>query len=140
MTKRIPQDIWDSVKTEYLTGTTPLRELGKKYGVDYTTICKKAKKENWNALKQIVQQEADERTKAFVVDIKISNNERAINITNTLLAKLEDSANTVKSKDISAIKGIVASLQGLREMEVFKLVNENADIKVEMASVEEYSE
>lgn len=135
------RETWDAVKTEYLTGNLKLREIGEKYGVDHTAICRRAKKENWQELRTKLQREADERIYNTLIDTKVSNNERAIAITDTLLAKIEQSSKTVSPDDRNAIKSLVVSLQGLREMEVFKVTNtESADIRVDMASAEEYSD
>src|SRR5574343_611444 len=42
---------WEAVKFEYMNGTT-LKELAQRFEVHFTTIQKKAKKENWPRSKQ----------------------------------------------------------------------------------------
>ena len=43
---------WQKIKTEYITTDTSYRELSQKYGVHYTNIAKRAKKEDWQQLRQ----------------------------------------------------------------------------------------
>ena len=44
---------WTKIKTEYITNPdTSYRELSQKYGVHYTNIAKKAKKEDWQQQRQ----------------------------------------------------------------------------------------
>ena len=44
---------WTSIKTEYVTNPdSTYRELSAKYGVHYTNIAKKAKKEDWKQQRQ----------------------------------------------------------------------------------------
>ena len=131
---------WDAIKTEYLADTLSYRALGKKYGVDYTAICRKAKKENWDAVKLNIQRDAEERVHSFIVDTKVSNSERAMRMTETLLSKIEDAINSATRKDVSSLKGLVTSLKDLNEMGVFNVVNDSADIKVEMQGLDDYAD
>jgi len=59
---------WEKMKAEYLTTDITIRELAQKYGVHYTTIGKKAAKEDWQTLRQ--QQSNKTLTKILTADTK----------------------------------------------------------------------
>lgn len=135
------QETWEAIKTAYLTGNYTLRQLSATHGVDKSAICRKAKKENWDAIRDKLEREAQERIENAIVDTKVSNNERVARMTSTLLDKLEQAINTCSRKDVSAMRGITTSLKDLQEMGVFKVTEtEDADIRVDMGSVDEYSD
>lgn len=124
---------WKLIQAEYCTGTSSLRELAKKHGVTASSICMHSKKEGWVKQVEAIEQEISKRTIEHTVQMRVSNNERAMRMTTRLLAKIEESIEVVNKKDVGALKGLVASLKDLQELGVFKLQNEDNNVKIEIA-------
>ena len=53
---------WQTIKTEYITTDTSYRKLGKKHGVNYTTVCQRGKAEGWVEMRKQYKQETLAKT------------------------------------------------------------------------------
>lgn len=81
---------WTKIKTEYVTtDKSSYRKLAEKYGVSLGTLCKRAQRENWPALKQQSYDKKVSKTIASVEDKQVKKLERILNITDKLLDKIE---------------------------------------------------
>ena len=80
---------WNKIKTEYITTDTSYRKLAQKYGVNATTIAKKAGKEDWVAQRN--QQASKTLSKTLAVDSKRKADRmaRIQDATDLLLDKIE---------------------------------------------------
>ena len=114
---------WTKIKTEYITNPdTSYRELSQKFGVHYTNIAKKAKKEDWQQQRQqhinTVQTKAQHAVERKQVD-------RA--------AKLDDAADLLLDKvlefiamsdsmlvNTQAMKHLSGVLKDIKEIKGFK--------------------
>lgn len=56
---------WNRMKNDYVNHNMSLHALAKKYGVSYSTIQGKAKRENWNLLRMGVEEPGNEVRKAM---------------------------------------------------------------------------
>lgn len=52
---------WDGIKAEYVAGTTPVREISKKYGVSEGRIYRKATSEGWKKLREKIRKKTEEK-------------------------------------------------------------------------------
>lgn len=123
---------WAKIKTEYVTNPdASYRELSQKYGVHYTNIAKKAKKEGWQQLRQqhtnAVQTKAQHAVERKQVDRASRLDDAAdllLDKVMEFLAMTEDMPVTTQSmkhisgvlRDIKEIKGIKSDAD-LREQE-----------------------
>lgn len=81
---------WTKIKTEYITtDKSSYRKLAEKYGVSLGTLCKKAQRENWPALKQRSYDKKVSKTIASVENNQVKKLERILSITDKLLDKIE---------------------------------------------------
>ncbi len=81
---------WTKIKTEYITAeNSSYRKLADKYGIPLGTIYKRAKRENWVALKQQSYDKKVAKTVASVENNQIKKLERILTITDKLLDKIE---------------------------------------------------
>lgn len=80
---------WQAIKTEYITTDTSYRKLAQKYGVNATTIAKKASKEDWVSQRQ--QQASRTLSKTLAADSrkKADRLTRIQDATDRLLEKIE---------------------------------------------------
>ena len=86
---------WEKIKAEYLTTEISMRDLAQKYGVHYTTIGKKAAKEEWQTQRQ---QQADRTlTKMLTADTKkkVDRAYRLMTVADKLLKKVEPVLNSL---------------------------------------------
>ena len=84
---------WQKIKTEYITTDTSYRKLAQKYGVNATTIAKKAGKEDW--VSQRNQQASKTLSKTLAADSKRKADRmaRIQDATDLLLDKIERAIN-----------------------------------------------
>ena len=80
---------WNKIKTEYITTDTSYRKLAQKYGVNSTTIAKRAGKEDW--VSQRNQQASKTLSKTLAADSKRKADRmaRIQDATDLLLDKIE---------------------------------------------------
>ena len=80
---------WQKIKTEYLTTDTSYRKLAQKYGVNATTIAKRASKEEWQTQRK--HQASKTLSKALAADSKKKADRltRIQDATDRLLDKIE---------------------------------------------------
>lgn len=80
---------WQAIKTEYITTDTSYRKLAQKYGVNPTTIAKRASKEGWQTERQ--HQASKTLSKALAADSrkKADRLTRIQDATDRLLDKIE---------------------------------------------------
>ena len=155
---------WAKIKTEYLTTNTSYRELSQKYGVHYTNIAKKAKKEGWQQQRQQHINTVQTKMQQAVERKQVDRAARLQSVADKLLNKIEEAVDRYAMEEIfvdrqglrqitGALKDItdiqmIRSEADLREQEarIAKLrkeaerEEESKDVKVEISSeLEEYS-
>lgn len=132
---------WAKIKTEYVTNPdASYRELSHKYGVHYTNIAKKAKKEGWQQLRKQHTNAVQTKAQHAVERKQVDRASRLDDAADLLLDKVmefmamtEDMPVTTQSmkhisgvlRDIKEIKGIKSDAD-LREQEarIAKLLKE----------------
>ncbi len=80
---------WQAIKTEYLTTDTSYRKLAQKYGVNATTIAKRASKEDWVSHRQQQASKVLSKTLAVATKKKVDRLTRIQDATDKLLDKIE---------------------------------------------------
>ena len=106
---------WEKIKAEYLTTEISMRDLAQKYGVHYTTIGKKAAKEEWQTQRQ---QQADRTlTKMLTADTK---------------KKVEQAVDDEKPMSANAIKNLSDALKNIRDTQ---MIRSEADMREQEARI-----
>lgn len=110
---------WNKIKAEYIAGGTSYRKLCEKYGVSRTTLQRKAKDENWLALRS----QAEAKTETKIIDA-VSNDaaEKAVNIID-VADKLVEKIYEMLSADVTnaqSIKNLTSALKDLKEIKGYK--------------------
>lgn len=125
---------WNRIKTEYITTDTSYRELSQKYGVHYTNIAKRAKKEDWQQLRQ--QQTNTTQTKMIqaVERRKVDRAAKLIGVSDLLLDKvrgmLEDDSGTITSQAMRNLSGV------LRDIKEIQMIRSDADMREQEARID----
>lgn len=125
---------WNRIKTEYITTDTSYRELSQKYGVHYTNIAKRAKKEDWQQLRQ--QQTNTTQTKMIqaVERRKVDRAAKLIGVSDLLLDKvrgmLEEDSGTMTSQAMRNLSGV------LRDIKDIQMIRSDADMREQEARID----
>ncbi len=111
---------WEKIKAEYLTTEISIRDLAQKHGVHYTTIAKKASKEEWQTQRQ--QQANKTLTKMLAADTK-QKVDRATRL-KTVADKLLDKVEVLVAQDdylsAAAIKNLSDALKNIKEAQMIR--------------------
>lgn len=107
---------WEKMKAEYLTTDITIRELAQKYGVHYTTIGKKAAKEDWQTLRQ--QQSNKTLTKILTADTKRKADRaaRLMSVADKLTDKIERYVDGADVITPTSAKNIADAMKSLKEV------------------------
>lgn len=112
---------YDAIRTEYLASDVTFASLAKKYGVDRTSISRKAKKDHWDEEKSRLRIRAHEVVQERTIDAQVSLADRCMNILNIMVGKVTEAAQGVQPDDIRAQKDIMSMVKDLNEMGAFVL-------------------
>lgn len=107
---------WEKMKAEYLTTDITIRELAQKYGVHYTTIGKKAAKEDWQTLRQ--QQSNKTLTRILTADTKRKADRaaRLMTVADKLTDKIERYVDGADVITPTSAKNIADAMKSLKEV------------------------
>lgn len=127
---------WNKIKTEYITNPdTSYRELSQKYGVHYTNIAKRAKKEDWQ--QQRKQQANATQTKMIqaVERRKVDRAAKLMDVSDLLLQKIESLVEELDVMDASPkdIRSLSAAIKDIKEIQ---MIRSDADIREQEARIE----
>lgn len=126
---------WNKIKTEYITTDTSYRELSQKYGVHYTNIAKRAKKEEWKHLRQ--QQANTTQTKMIqaVERRKVDRAARLLDVSDRLLQKVSDRVDALDALEMRTqeLRQLSATIKDLKEIQ---MIRSEADIREQEARIE----
>ena len=127
---------WQNIKTEYITNPdTSYRELSQKYGVHYTNIAKRAKKEDWQ--QQRKQQANATQTKMIqaVERRKVDRAAKLMDVSDLLLQKIAALVEELDVLDASPkdIRSLSAAIKDIKEIQ---MIRSDADIREQEARIE----
>ena len=127
---------WQKIKTEYITNPdTSYRELSQKYGVHYTNIAKRAKKEDWQ--QQRKQQANATQTKMIqaVERRKVDRAAKLMDVSDLLLQKIESLVAELDVLDASPkdIRSLSAAIKDIKDIQ---MIRSDADIREQEARIE----
>ncbi len=127
---------WQKIKTEYITNPdTSYRELSQKYGVHYTNIAKRAKKEDWQ--QQRKQQANATQTKMIqaVERRKVDRAAKLMDVSDLLLQKIEALVDELDVLDASPkdIRSLSAAIKDIKEIQ---MIRSDADMREQEARIE----
>lgn len=125
---------WQKIKTEYITTDTSYRELSQKYGVHYTNIAKRAKKEDWQQLRQ--QQTNTTQTKMIqaVERRKVDRATKLLDVSDLLLQKVRERVEALDAMEMGSqeFRHLSATIKDLKEIQ---MIRSDADIREQEARI-----
>lgn len=118
-------DLWTEIREEYVSTGTPYRILCEKHGVNLRTMARKAKKEEWQRLREervnLLTKVSQQRAQKNAVRNAERDMDRMISATAKLMAKaeqlleLEEPLSPRDLRSLSATLLDVRTLLGLRD-------------------------
>ena len=96
---------WLIIRNDYINGGGSYRQLSEKYGVPLRTIAKHAKDENWLKLKEdncnTIATTLRQKTADAIVDVEVSRITRLLNISDSLLEKIEQAVSELAMAQVT---------------------------------------
>ena len=128
---------WTKIKTEYITDSkSSYRKLAEKYGVPFTTLKDRAKREEWVRLKTQTQHNILTQTIEKDSDQKVDRMTRLLSVTDKLLDKVEKVIDEINVGSVVAEKGFVKQLSGaLKDIKDIQGVKSERDIREQEARI-----
>ena len=129
---------WKKIKTEYITGDVSYRKLAEMYGVTFSALEKRARKEKW------YQQKKEFCDKTVTEAVEAISNERvenAVKLSNVTEKLLDRISNEIDNAVLSAqnIKQLTGSLKDIRDILIDNSTN-TGEIKIVFeGNTEDYS-
>ena len=133
---------WNRIKTEYITTDTSYRELSQKYGVHYTNIAKRAKKEDWQQLRQ--QQTNTTQTKMIqaVERRKVDRATKLLDVSDLLLQKVRERVEALDAIEMGSqeFRHLSATLKDLKEIQMIRSEADMAEQEARIANLRKQAE
>ena len=127
---------WTKIKTEYLTKNTSYRKLAQKYGVNATTIAKKASKEDWVSQRQQQASRTLSKTLTAVSNREVDRATRLQNVADKLLDKIEQAVDRYSMEEVfvdrQSLKQITGALKDIKEIQ---MIRSEADLREQEARI-----
>lgn len=125
---------WTRIKTEYITTQISYRELAQKYGVHYTNIAKKAKKEDWQHQRQQHTNAVQTKAQTAVERKQVQRASRIEEAADMLLDKVMEFM--AASKDMMVTTQSMKHISGvLRDIKEIKGIRSDADLREQEARI-----
>ena len=124
---------WNEIKTEYISTEIGYRDLAKKHGVSFSTLQRRAKKENWAGIRRQV---CDDTVTAVTTAVINSNVDRAVRlqgVADQLLDKIELTVDNIDGrKSARAVKDVSDALRNVKDI---MGIRSEADIEEQEARI-----
>ena len=128
---------WTKIKTEYITDSkSSYRKLAQKYDVPFATLQCRARKEGWAELKKQTQDDIITKTIDKDTEKKVDRMTRLYDVTDKLLAKIEETVNQLSPTIVAGEKPIFKQLSGaLKDIKEIQGVKTDRDIREQEARI-----
>ena len=125
---------WQKIKTEYITTDTSYRKLAGKYGISYTTVGERARKEGWAKEREQYQTKTLSKTLNKLSAERANRAARLFAVTDKLLLKVEKAVESLDEDciDTQAFRQIAASLKDIKDIQMIK---SDADMREQEARI-----
>lgn len=124
---------WNEIKTEYISTEIGYRDLAKKHGVSFSTLQRRAKRENWAGIRRQV---CDDTVTAVTTAVINSNVDRAVRlqgVADQLLDKIELTVDQIDGrKSARAVKDVSDALRNVKDI---MGIRSEADIEEQEARI-----
>jgi hypothetical protein len=127
---------WNKIKTEYITTDTSYRKLAQKYGVNATTIAKKAGKEDWVAQRNQQASKTLSKTLNAISKAQANRASRLQTVADKLLDKIENAVDGFDMAELLVDKQALKQLTGaLKDIKDIQMIKSEADLREQEARI-----
>lgn len=127
---------WGKIKAEYLTTGISYRELGKKYGVHYTNIAKRASSERWPELRQQQTNTTLTETLTAVTNDSVERATRLGRTADLLLQKIEAGITAAPIVTPTAAKNYSDALKNIKDIHMIRTAEDIEEQKARIAKLQ----
>ena len=126
---------WQKIKTEYITTDTSYRKLAQKYGVTYTNIGIRSRKEGWPELREQHNAKTITKTMNAIASNQANRAVRLQTVADKLLAKVERLVDEGEEllADTSVMRDIARVLKDIKDIQ---MIRSEADLREQEARIE----
>lgn len=132
-----PQYDWAEVKKDYIENGLTFTEICKKYGMVYSTIDRKVKREGWRKLREKIAIKVEEKTIEQIADSKASINDIAMKALRIATEKAMAGLSEVDVHDSRAIKDYMSILKDLRDIGAISVETQSSEVVVSFKDFDE---
>jgi transcriptional regulator of aromatic amino acid metabolism len=128
---------WNSIRKEYITDeSSSYRKLAKKYGVSYSAIGDKARKEGWLEEREQYQTKTLSKTLTAISNGQAKRASRLQTVADKLLDKIEAAVDNFDMAELlmdkQALKQITGALKDIKDIQMIK---SEADLREQDARI-----
>lgn len=110
---------WTKIKNEYMNGGCTYQSLSEKYGVSFSTIEKRARREKWRELKakqsETIEEKLRKKTAEKIADTESDVNAIMSRIRLKLTQKIEQAVDSMEELDTAELRKLVQSFKDMSE-------------------------
>lgn len=113
---------WKKIKTEYITTDISYRDLAKKHGIHYQTICRRSKAEGWIDQREQHTRKTVTKTINAISDKQVDRGARLASVADKLLARVSEliEDNPIMLSNPQNLKHISGVLKDLKDVQMIK--------------------
>lgn len=128
---------WNAIRQDYITDeSSSYRKLAQKYGLSYTSIGDKARKEGWAEQRSQYLNETLSKSINAIGKAQAKRAERVVNVADKLLSKIEAVIDTCDGEALiantQALKHITSALKDIKDIQMIK---SDADLREQEARI-----
>lgn len=110
---------WAKIKNEYINGGCTYQSLSDKYGISFSALEKRARRENWRDLKakqgEIIERKMREKTVEKIADTESDAAAIMSRIRLKLTVKIEQAVDNMKDSDVNELRKLVQSFKDMTD-------------------------
>jgi len=128
---------WQAIKTDYITDeSSSYRKLAKKYGISYTSIGDRARKEDWASAREQFQSKTLSKTLSAISNGQARRAARLQTVADKLLDKIEDAVDNLDMKELfldkQALRQVTAAMKDIKDI---LMIKSEADYREQAARI-----
>ena len=120
------------IKAEYIRGGVSYRKLADKYGVSFSSIRRRAEKENWTDLRTQAEQKSSTKIVESVASQEAKRVDAIQSIADKLLQHITDNID-ILATNATSCKDITVAIKNLRDIKGYK---SDLDMQEQIARIE----
>jgi transcriptional regulator of heat shock response len=140
---KVTDEMWNTLKAEYISSDITLRGLSKKYGIPFSQIQRKSQKGEWIKMKGDIGSRVNQKSVDLIAEFKAEECTRAFRIANKVMDKLAECVENIDPTDESAmknLKSITSAIKDLKEIGVFRSTLDQAEQEARIKKLQKDAE